>query len=228
MGPSHHAPDGPAVHGMLIVGAQHVFLSHLPMFHPPHEFQVLLKVKLSEAGRDVAPVYFADRQKTATRIYTWVPQPFILSELAPDQEPQRRRMRGTIFRGHFERGGQPITSGDVVAEVDQIYHFRKFESSRSALPELQYLLFGEPGDLFVAHLITAPPDFDHVLSVKPAGIPPSTGQSAALLRVLQKKNLLEQRLSEGESIQAMVSASDLTLPLIVVEEFYLETGDLAS
>jgi hypothetical protein len=34
---------------------------------------------------------------------------------------------------------------------------------------LEYLLFGKGTDLFLAHLITAPPDFDQVLGVKVTG-----------------------------------------------------------
>src|SRR5262245_47627723 len=35
------AEDGPGLHGMLIVGEQTVFLSHLPTFESPHNYQVL-------------------------------------------------------------------------------------------------------------------------------------------------------------------------------------------
>src|SRR5258706_108638 len=42
--------DAPSVHGMLIVGESTVFLSHLPMFHPPHDYQLILNAKLPGAS----------------------------------------------------------------------------------------------------------------------------------------------------------------------------------
>jgi hypothetical protein len=34
------------------------------------------------------------------------------------------------------------------------------------MAELEYLLFGKGNESFLAHLITRPPDFDQILSVK--------------------------------------------------------------
>ena len=42
--------DPPAIHGMLMVGTQTIFLSHLPMFHRPHDYQVILEVGLQAAS----------------------------------------------------------------------------------------------------------------------------------------------------------------------------------
>ena len=45
--------DGPATHVMLVLGQEHVYLSHLPMFdHSEHAYQALLKVSLTQPGRD--------------------------------------------------------------------------------------------------------------------------------------------------------------------------------
>ena len=87
---------------------------------------------------------------------------------------------GTPFRGHFERGGQPLplpTAGqlaatkppEVKAAVDRIIHFRKFSPEGPPLPQLEYLLFGKGTECFLAHFITTPPDFDQILAVKVAG-----------------------------------------------------------
>ena len=57
-----------ARHGQLIFGEDSVFLSHLPMFmfdpaHHPHNFQVILKVILSDDNADPQAVYVNDRKK---------------------------------------------------------------------------------------------------------------------------------------------------------------------
>lgn len=167
---NHHAglADPPGTHGMLLFGEKSVYLSHLPMFgRTVHRYQVILEVTLTKAGGDPQAAYVQDRrQHPATRIYTFEPEPFVLPELDP-KNPQRRSFKGTIFRGHFEhpeRGAKPINE-NVVANVTRVVHFREFDPQASGLPQLEYFLFGKDKDLFLAHLITRPPDFDQVLSV---------------------------------------------------------------
>lgn len=48
----HHDEDVPqAVHAMVLFGDTTLYLSHMPLFSPPHNDQVLLEVSLSKAGR---------------------------------------------------------------------------------------------------------------------------------------------------------------------------------
>jgi hypothetical protein len=72
----HHEPntEHPAVHGMLMVGEARVLMSHLPMFHAPHDYQIILETSLSVPGFDPRKKYVDDRNATQTRIYTWVPE----------------------------------------------------------------------------------------------------------------------------------------------------------
>ena len=44
------AGDRPATHGMLMVGSQQIYLSHLPMFHGPHDYRVIVEADLGQAG----------------------------------------------------------------------------------------------------------------------------------------------------------------------------------
>ena len=39
--------DRPSVHGMLLFGKENLYASHLPMFHAPHDYQVIFKLNLS-------------------------------------------------------------------------------------------------------------------------------------------------------------------------------------
>jgi hypothetical protein len=44
--------DAPAVHGMVLFGGkQAAYVSHLPMFHAPHDRQLILKVALADLPR---------------------------------------------------------------------------------------------------------------------------------------------------------------------------------
>src|SRR5215218_7768508 len=89
----------PAVggHGMLLIGTTPAYLSHLPMFMAPHDFQVILEVAFTGAG-DPQARYIQDRQHTGTKLYTFSPaQKWDINELAPvgpQQHPQRTSFAG--------------------------------------------------------------------------------------------------------------------------------------
>jgi hypothetical protein len=103
---AHPQGDHPAVHGMLIIGETRLLMSHLPMFHPPHDCQVLL----SAPGSDPLKTYLDDGKASKSKVYTWVPKPFQLSALLAHPKIPLT-MIGTIFRGHFERGGPETRPG---------------------------------------------------------------------------------------------------------------------
>jgi hypothetical protein len=70
----------------------------------------------------------------------------------------------------LERGGKPINGlEDIVVTVKQVIHGQKFEPADDKPGELTYFLFGKGMELFLAHSISKPPDFDQVLSVKVEG-----------------------------------------------------------
>jgi hypothetical protein len=49
--------------------------------------------------------------------------------------------------------------------VAQVVYFREFLLGGDKLAEQNYLLFGRGDDVFLAHLISAPPDFQQIVSV---------------------------------------------------------------
>lgn len=229
----HRQGDHPAIHGMLIIGEARVLMSHLPMFHSPHDFQVLLEVSLSMAGAAPSKTYLDDRRDTMSKVYTWVPKPFVLSTLVADPTMQPT-MIGTIYRGHFERGGVAITSDQVEARVGRVLYARRLDPKAPAPTELRYLMFGSPAELFLAHLITKPPDFDQVL-VAQVEIPldgwlGGLDGTAIALRIEGSGHAPNVPLKEGDRFRATRLDSPVidAHPLAVSTEFYFETGDLAS
>ena len=223
----------PSVHGMLMVGSGPVYLSHLPMFHSPHDYQVLLEVEMLKTGEDPLFTYVQDRQVTGEKIYTVVPETFVLPELfTPAGAPQRKTFKADVVRGHFERGGTEFLSG-VTFKVKRVVFSKKFEANAAALPNLQYLVFGNEKELFAAHIISKKPDFDHVVSVRvKEGI--LNEQQAALVqkgvffRLPGVVNGVEQALKVGEDSDGEAKVGAETLPVLVetLDDFYLETGDL--
>ncbi len=63
-GHPHPAP-GVATHGMLVFGEQPIYVSHLPMFHPPHNFQVLAEVGFAPADEEL---YRNDRAESGETV----------------------------------------------------------------------------------------------------------------------------------------------------------------
>src|SRR5205823_2964123 len=147
------------------------YLSHLPMFGAPHDYQGILEATFSKPGSEPLTDYFNDRKRTGTKIYTLEPERFVLTRLAAADAPMRS-FKADIFRGHFERFANQrakeaarIARG-VDVNVTTLVHFRQFDPKAAKLDQLEYLLFGKGAELFLAHFITRPPDFDQVLSVK--------------------------------------------------------------
>src|SRR5262245_8709732 len=164
--------DEPNVHNMLIVGRKSVFLSHLPMFSSvdsksPHRFQVILEASFTREGADAQAAYFEDRIKSAAiKIYTLNPDQFVLSDLTATKPLSS--FLAKVFRGHLEKEGQEILSG-VNVQLKNVVHFREFDPKAIRPAKLEYILFGKGDELFLAHFITRPPDFDQVISVSATG-----------------------------------------------------------
>ena len=76
-----HQPDTPAVHGMLVFGSKHIWLSHLPMFHKPHDYQVIMSVTLKKDGKDLQSAYLADQAQSRAAYYSFVPKRFSMTHL---------------------------------------------------------------------------------------------------------------------------------------------------
>lgn len=226
-----HDPERPATHGMLMLGEARVLLSHLPMFHAPHDWQIILEASLSAPGSDPHKKYVDDRNATQTRIYTWVPQPFVLSDVLASPPAT---MVGSIFRGHFERGGVAITEDDVEAKVERILYSRRLVASDPPLTERRYVMFGSPSEPFLAHVITRPPDFDQAAAITIAA--PSADWLAGwdgvgiTLKIDGANGSPNAALREGDQVRAtrLDGLATGSAVLTVQREFYLETDDLAS
>ncbi len=111
-----------------------------------------------------------------------------------------------------------------------IVHEHRFDPDASPLEHLTYLLFGEGEERFAAHLVTRPPDFDHLLSVDVAGERLTDAQlrRGIELTFADRANEPGQRLGEGERVRAVAVVDGERVPIDVegVRELYFETHDL--
>jgi len=161
--------DPAGSHGMLVVGTDVVYLSHLPMFHMPHNYQLIFEAAL---GADVLADYRRDSGAHADTYYTLVPTG---RWVLPDTIVEGARFRADLYRGHFERGGTPIRQ-DITVTVRRIIHFRRFDPGRTPDPK-QWIAFGRGHEHFFAHRIEAAPDMDQVVELSS---PPTEGQAVRL------------------------------------------------
>jgi hypothetical protein len=230
------------MHGQLMIGEQTLYLSHLPMFmfNPakhPHNFQVILEVSLSQSGADPLATYQQDRQQHPDqRVYTLAPEPFEMDRLVLTVPEQRlASFRGELFRGHFERGGTSILR-DVTVTVQNVVCFRPFDPQAAALPDLEYIVFGKGEVRFLSHVITKPPDFDQILTVRAIqGHSFSDGELGRGPRVVfpAEPGTDSRRLREGQTLrgdlllEGNAAGQRLHVEVQTGIEIYHETDDLA-
>jgi hypothetical protein len=155
----HVAHDAPTVrmgtHGMVLFGrGARLYASHIPMFHPPHDVQLLLQVELEGA---------LEQRDFADGLYTLEPERFDLSALMAGA---RKSFRATLYQGNFEGGGKALQR-DVTVRVRRVLHASALKADAPAVPHLRYLVLGEgKKDAFLVHALSRAPDFDQVLKVR--------------------------------------------------------------
>ena len=232
-----HADCG--VHNMMVVGERTIFLSHLPMFEGEHRFQVILEATFAKGGKSVSEIYADDRRgHRDVTMYTLAPRDmFVLSRLFGTDPPPRRSFRGTVFRGHLERGGKQLDGlTDIEVTVKRVVYREEIgdKSGITKSDKLDYILFGSASKLFLAHRITQPPDFDQLIGVTVTG---HTFTSTELgrgvsVKILERENTPDRRLRGGDRVAAQghVTGAHMFLPLVVevAAELYFEEGELAS
>jgi hypothetical protein len=220
--------EDPGFHGMLVLGGETVYISHLPMFNAPHRYQGIWEVSFgAEGDRE----YRTERARPANakQIFTLAPtEEFRLPELTTT----KRSFRGNVFVGHFERDDKRLLLTDVTVTLKKLVHFHPFNRGHRLPEGLTYLLFGTGNERFLAHWVSVAPNFDQVLVVSPnvsiGEIPPG-----ALFTVPGRRD--SERLRTGDLVSGVVVAARgpeqpfLVKPieLRLASEYYFEAGELA-
>lgn len=238
----HHGMDMPGEpeppHNMMVVGEKSVYLSHLPMFMSPHNFQVILEADFTQGGKSVQEIYVKDRQSNPkVKMYTLEPQDsFKLPTLFTPTPPSRSFFKARLIRGHLERGGTEVSGlSRLEVKIKRVIYAEELDGTRTKPDNLTYILFGRPEELFLAHLIAAPPpDFDQIISVKVDGHKLTEQELKQGVEVvfLDRPNTVAGRFKEKENSKARghVTGAHQFLNLNVegLTEFYFEEGELIS
>ncbi|MFL6203184.1 MAG: hypothetical protein ACJ76J_28790 [Thermoanaerobaculia bacterium] len=219
--------EDPGTHGMLVLGSEAVYVSHLPMFVPQHRYQGIWEVSFGEAGDKV---YRAERARpqNAKQIFTLQPtERFRLPELTQT----RKSFQADVFLGHFERPGHKRILQNVKVTLRRQVHWHPFRNSHERPEPLTYLLFGQGDELFLAHWISLAPNYDQIVSVTPSKPLGEIPEGAQL--VLTKRGDADA-LRAGDSVSGMMivehgpeqPAAVTPIDLKVGSVIYLEEGEL--
>jgi len=167
----------------------------------------------------------------------------MLDLIAPVPETARlSSFTGTIVRGHFERPNalQPFDiewaelPNEVQVDVTRVIYAHEYSFHPAPLAQLEYVLFGAGEELFLAHRIIMPPDFDQLLSTRIDGhtFADEDLQRGIIITVPDRANTLSARLMDGDRVAAEARDAPTGVLLaagvqiVVGPEFYFEEGEL--
>jgi hypothetical protein len=170
-------------HGMAVFGGREgLYASHLPMFHTPHDSQVLLRLHLADAAADKA---LRETLARAPKLWTFDPEAFDLLRLSPGHAQPLREFKARFFEGHFERGGKP-QKGEQRVVVDEVLLFRRLSPASREAATGRYRLIGRGDEWFAFKTIDRRPDFDHIVRLQ---APALRGDVNVALRGLARPDL---------------------------------------
>jgi len=201
---AHAAETAMGGHGMAVFGGREgLYASHLPMFHAPHDSQIVLRFHLADAVADRA---LRDEVAARPRLWTFDPETFDLLRFGPGHAQPLREFEARFFEGHFERGGKP-QAGEQRVVVDEVLLFRRLSPAPRELSMGRYRLIGKGSEWFAFKIIDRRPDFDHIVRLEAPGV---TTDVSVPLQGLAKPNLAVHRAFKARKLM----------------ELYFETGDL--
>jgi hypothetical protein len=191
-------------HGMAVFGGREgLYASHLPMFHTPHDSQIVLRFHLADAAADRA---LREALAREPKLWTFDPEAFDLLRLAPGHAQPLREFKARFFEGHFERGGKP-QAGEQRVAVDEVLLFRRLKAAPREAATGHYRLIGQGEEWFAFKRIDRRPDFDHIVRLD---APLVRGEVDVAVRGIDKPDV---------DVQRAFKAKGLT-------EIYFETDDL--
>jgi hypothetical protein len=204
-------------HGMVLFGgSEGLYASHMPMFHAPHDTQVVLRLHFTDPATE-ATVRHQLAGKTA--LWTIVPEDFELARLAPDAANPLREMQVDVVSGHFERGGKTRFHARQVA-VDEVLMFRPLTPTMRQADSARYRLLGSGRERFLLKEIDARPDMDVLVALAAAAGAGPTPAGATV--TLPQRQLVPPSPASVQAALRTATGQNLRWRGVV----YFETGDL--
>jgi plastocyanin len=177
--------QSPSIHSMVVMGSmtELIYLHHLALFRDPnHQFEVTLEGKLGTPAARAAYALYRASKPDALCILD--PEFFILTEL---RDGKRKSFKATFFDGAWDARIPGLQDVDV--DVTRIIRFRKFAPEEQFPKYMEYQLFGNATEVFLAHHVTGRPDFTETarLASVPLGLTLEMIASSPVIAVPSKR-----------------------------------------
>lgn len=207
-----HLKDPKGFHGMLFFGQGDTFyISHLPMFHRPHDYQAIVEVRL----KPEAKAKYQAALKSNGGYFTFAPDGnFVLPEVVTQKKP----IQGTLVQGHFERGGSELLGTEL--ELVRVVFYKKISENDKKPPKEKYIIFGNGEEYFMAHEVFERPNVDEIIPL-PKNYPVSK-ELAADIKTYGLAFVDDLEI-KGQKVKVKKDQDSIEFPY---KEFYRETGDL--
>lgn len=141
---AHPTGERLGLHGMVVFGNESYFIEHIPMLHPPHDFQIVARVVIkSKTGKILKP----DLSKEG---FTLKPtENFSLNDLL---NGQLNAFQAVLFQGSFETDGRIVIGyNDIRIEVVEILLARQLPAADQ---QQTFKMKDEAGNTFETEIIT--------------------------------------------------------------------------
>ena len=133
-----------SLHGMVIFGNGSYFIEHIPMLHPPHDFQMIASVKLKNQKGDMLTPDFSKGTFTIKPKKTFSLNDFLNGDI--------KKFQGEIYQGSFEQDGKILEQyGIINIEIEKFELIRQLPS---ASKEKTKILMDIVNNIYETHIIT--------------------------------------------------------------------------
>lgn len=156
--PEELPPLDPAyvgVHGMVLMNkSSTIFAYHLPLYHKPHDVQLLYKLDV----KDVALMQLVRDNE----MVTIKPKPFNLQRL---MRGEKVALEADVYTGHFERDGMLVYKNMALNFAEQLY-VRKLDDLKPSSKRQEYdvVSYRKNYKIYI-HRLQQVPSFDHLIHI---------------------------------------------------------------
>ena len=195
------------LHGMLLFSdGNSLYASHLPMFHKPHDVQLILRFELKDSAKQKELV---DALSIGNRYWTLAPEKFDLNLLAINSKDGIWYFKADLYKDHFERNGLLMFSEQTIVVKEVLLR----NQLNPELPEQTIFNRLTPTDAkrqFFVRLIQGKPGIDQIFWMRsPTKLPNQFSLNTA-----------------SHTLDLQSIASELGIKPKTINLYYEEQGDL--
>ncbi|SNY51363.1 hypothetical protein SAMN06297280_1826 [Arsukibacterium tuosuense] len=174
-------------HGMVLFAADDILLaSHLPLYQPPHNYQLIYQLTLPAKAQQAVLDYLGTEKQL-----TLLPEQFDLQKLI---NGENFTARAAVYYDHFERNGRVWFEDIPVRFARQLYK-RPINQPGSAT-EARYDVVKINQSYFLIHQIAAKPSYDQILRTEQAPPQPLVLKAPADITAIQQLNAMGIQATE--------------------------------